>query len=293
VKLDVLVVDDKNQPVVDLRQEDFQVFEGDSPQTVSYFAKVDSAVSYGLLLDNSGSMKTQLGSLARAGETIIRSNGPGDETMLIRFISSGKIELLEDFSSDKEVLLKALKTMYTEGGRTAVIDAIYVAAESLRQRKADEDPALRRRSLVLVTDGEERGSSYSKEKLIKFLRTSDIQILIIGMVSELDKEGHMFPQLSAHDKAVALLKELAQETGGHVLFTDKKSDLSDAATKVASYLHTRYVIGYNPTGQPRKDPYRKVRVKLVEAPGRTKLKVITRPGYVVQRQAVDGKLRQP
>jgi VWFA-related protein len=292
VKLDVLVVEDKNQPVVDLRQEDFQVFEGDSPQTVSYFAKVDGAVSYGLLLDNSGSMKTQLGTLATAGETIIGSNGPGDETMLIRFISSDKIQLLQAFSSDKEVLLKALKTMYTEGGQTAVIDAVYVGAESLRQRKADEDPALRQRALILVTDGEERGSQYSKEKLIKFLRTSDIQILIIGMVSELDKEGS-FQRVSPRDKAVALLKELAQETGGLVLFTDKNSDLSDAATKVAGYLHTRYVIGYNPAGQPRKDSYRKVRVKLVEAPGRTKLKVLTRPGYVVQRQASDGKLRQP
>lgn len=293
MKLDVLVVDDKNQPVVDLRQEDFQVFEGKAPQTVSYFAKVDSAVSYGLLVDNSGSMKTQLGSLASAGETIIRSNGPGDETMLIRFISSNKIELIQAFSSDKEVLLKALKTMYTEGGQTAVIDAVYVGAETLRQRKTDEDPALRRRALILITDGEARGSYYSKEKLIKFLRTSDIQILIIGMISELDEEGHFFPQLSPRDKAVALLKELAQETGGHVLFTGKNADLSEAATKVVSYLHTRYVIGYTPAGQPRKDPYRKVRVKLIEAPGRNQLKVITRPGYVVQRPTIDGKLRQP
>ncbi|HYG78907.1 MAG TPA: hypothetical protein VD861_00885, partial [Pyrinomonadaceae bacterium] len=39
VKLSVLVLDKKKQPVTDLRREDFQVFEGDQPQTISFFSK--------------------------------------------------------------------------------------------------------------------------------------------------------------------------------------------------------------------------------------------------------------
>ncbi|MCV4733173.1 VWA domain-containing protein, partial [Escherichia coli] len=64
---------------------------------------------------------------------MIAANRPGDETSVIRFISSDKIEILEEFTQNKNDLNDALENMYIEGGQTAIIDAIYLAVEKLNQ----------------------------------------------------------------------------------------------------------------------------------------------------------------
>lgn len=280
VKLSVLVLDSKDHALIDLRQEDFQVFEGDAPQTISFFSKEDTPVSYGLLIDSSGSMKRQFMKVLEAGRTIINDNQPDDETFLVRFISTDKITLEQDFTKDKVALRVKLNGFDVEGGATAIIDAVYVAVEHLMARKQED--ASRRQALILITDGEDRSSNYTKDQLVKLLRKSDVQIFVIGFVSELDKEGGLIRK-SPRENAVNLLEEIAKETGGHVFLARSASDLPSIAGQITSGLHTQYVIGYNPTGKASKDSYHKVRVKLVETPGSDKRTVIARPGYTTPR----------
>lgn len=282
VKLNVLVLDNKNHPVLDLRQDDFQVFEGDAPQTVSFFSKEDAPVSYGLLIDSSGSLKSQFTGVLRAGRTIVEANKPDDETFLLRFISSDKIYMEQEFSADKEALRVKLNGFGVEGGQTAIIDAVYLAAEYLKKSK--QGNSSRRHALILITDGEDRSSYMKKEELIKLLRSSNVQIFVIGLVNELDKESGLIRK-SPREKAVALLEEMAKETGGHAFFARSSSDLETIATDIARALHTQYVIGYNPIVKAGKDKdsARKARVKLLDAPGRGKLKAIVRPVYAAPR----------
>jgi Ca-activated chloride channel family protein len=280
VRLNLLVLDGKNNSVTDLRQDDFQVFEGDAPQTISFFSKEDMPVSYGLLIDSSGSLRTQFMGVLRAGRTIITGNQPNDETFLVSFVSSDRLTLMQDFTADKDALRVQLNGIKVEGGQTAIIDAVYTAVEHLSKSKQDAGP--RRRALILITDGEDRSSAFSKEELVKLLHKSDVQIFVIGMVNELDKDSGLIRK-SPREKAVKLLEEMAKESGGYVFFARSSSDLEAIATKITRALHTQYVIGYTPTGTASKDSYRKVRVKLVDAPGRDKLKVIARPGYNVPR----------
>src|SRR5688572_14655309 len=93
VKLNVLVLDNKNIPVTDLSKEDFQVFEGNTAQTISFFSKEHTPVSYGLLIDSSGSLKSQFKDVIGAASTVIKGNRPDDETFIVRFIGSDKIEM--------------------------------------------------------------------------------------------------------------------------------------------------------------------------------------------------------
>jgi Ca-activated chloride channel family protein len=280
VKLSVLVMDSKNNSVTDLRQEDFQIFENDSPQTISSFSKEDAPVSYGLLIDSSRSLEKQFTGVLRAGRTIIDANRPGDETFLVSFVSTDKLIMMQDFTTEKEVLRVKLNGLEIQGGATAIIDAVYTATEHLSKSK--EGTRFRRHALVLITDGEDRYSYYGKDKLIKLLRNSDAQIFVIGLVNELDKQGGFMRQ-GSRERAVKLLEELAKETGGHAFFSRSSSDLETIATEIARSLHTQYVIGYTPPAGASKDSYRKVSVRLVDAPGRDKLKVIARPGYNVPR----------
>jgi Ca-activated chloride channel homolog len=280
VKLSVLVLDSKNNSVADLRQEDFQVFEGEAVQTISFFSKEDAPVSYGLLIDSSGSLKKQFTGVLRAGRTIIDANRPGDETFLVSFISTDKLTLMQDFTTDKEALRVKLNGLQTEGGQTAIIDAVYAGVEHLSKSK--QGARFRRHALVLITDGEDRMSHYTQEKLFKLLRSSDAQIFVIGLVNELDKDAG-FIRKSPREKAVKLLEDIAKETGGRVFFSRSSSDMEAIAAEIARALHTQYVIGYTPPAGADKDSYRKVSIRLVDAPGRDKLKVIARPGYTISR----------
>ena len=72
-----------------------------------------------------------------AAKTIINSNKRGDETFLERFISSDKIETVQDFTANKDQLMDGLDQLYVEGGQTAVIDGVYLAAEHVAEYKND------------------------------------------------------------------------------------------------------------------------------------------------------------
>ena len=283
VNLQVRVIDRLNRPVNDVRPEDFRVFEDGVPQTISFITKEEVPISYGLVVDNSGSLRSQIDKVIDAGKTIVNSNKQEDATFLIRFIDSEKIEMVQDFTPNKTTLLEALDTLYVEGGQTAVIDAVYLAAEHAAQYKKGDMSDRRRRALILVTDGEDRNSQYKQEQLFARLRETDVQIFVIGFINELDKEGG-FIRKSPRERAVNLLERLAKETGGRVFFPTSTSELPRIAEEITRDLRTQYVISYNPTNKARDGSYRTVRVTVADASGRDKRIAITRPGYTARRE---------
>lgn len=283
VNLQVRVIDRLNRPINDVRQDDFRVFEDGVPQTISFITKEEVPINYGLVIDNSGSLRSQIEKVIDTGKTIVGSNKQGDETFLIRFIDSEKIEMVQDFTPNKDTLIEALETLYVEGGQTAVIDAVYLAAERAGQYKKGDMNDRRRRALILVTDGEDRNSQYKQEQLFARLREADVQIFVIGFVNELDKEGG-FIRKSPRDKAVNLLERLAKETGGRVFFPTSTSELPRIAEEITRDLRTQYVISYNPTNKTRDGSYRTVRVTVADAAARDKRIAITRPGYTARRE---------
>ncbi len=279
MRVNVLVLDNKGKPVTDLSQNDFQVFENDEPQTLSFFSKEDIPVSYGLLIDSSGSLRTQFKGIIEAAKAIVNSNNSADETFVVRFIGTDIIELVQDLTADKKKLFDALDILKVAGGQTAVIDAIYISADHIANHRPEVDATPRRHALVVVTDGEERGSKrYSEDELIKLLRKINVQVFVIGLTSELDKEGGLIRR-SPRERAVTLIEKLGKEAGGVGFFPKSASELQTVAGDITRYLHMQYVVGYNPNVKASKDSYHKLRIKLIDAPGREKYRVIVRPGY--------------
>ena len=284
INLHVRVIDRNNRPVNDVRQDEFRVMENGVAQNIEFFTREEVPISYGLVVDNSGSMRSQLLKVIEAGKTIVNSNKPGDETFLVRFIDSDKIETVQDFTSNQNDLLDALESLYTEGGQTAVLDAVYLSAERVGQyRKGDPLHDRRRRALILVTDGEDRDSYYKQDQLFNALRENDVQIYVIGFVGELDKEGS-FIRKSPRDKAVNLINRLAKETGGRAFFPSSLSELPQIAQEITRDLRTQYVISYRPTEKARPGEYRNVRVMIADAPGRDKRIAVARGGYTGQAE---------
>lgn len=153
-----------------------------------------------------------------AARAIVSSNSPEDETFIVRFISSDKIESVHEFTRDKDALLKVLKDFYTEGGQTAIIDALYVSADYLAQKRSNSGDG-RRNVLVLITDGEERGSSYKLTELLTSLREKQIQVYSLAYPNRVREHSR-----EKYEKALKLLNTLVQETGGKLLTVEESSE---------------------------------------------------------------------
>ena len=281
VTLHVRVVDRNNHPINDVANSDFRVFENGVAQDVQFVTREEVPITYGLVVDNSGSLRSQIAQVVEAGKTIVESNKPGDETFVVRFISSDEIKIMQDFTADTQALSDALDDMFIEGGQTAVVDAVYLAAEhASERRKRTGDPAedKRRRALILVTDGEDRNSFYKTEQLFEAMKEQDVQIFVIGFVNELEKErGFITP--SKRSKAVSLLDRMAKETGGRTFYPTSLSELPGIAEQITKDLRTQYVVSYRPAAKARPGEFRPVRVSVADGRGGEKRIAVTRSGY--------------
>ena len=278
VNLNVRVVDRTNHSITNLTKNDFKVFEDSVLQPIEFFSKSEVPTNYTMVIDNSGSLRFQLEKIIEAGKIIINTNRPDDETSIIRFVSSDKIEIEQDFTPKRDELFDALDNLYIEGGQTAIIDAVYLAAEKVTEYEKNNNPNDRkRRALILVTDGEDRDSFYKEAQLYDLLRETDVQIYVIGFVNELSKEGG-FISKSPQGKAKAFLERLATETGGKSYFPNNLSELNGIASDIASELRTQYSIGYLPSDESLAKSYRNIKVTVADGPKNEKRIAITRTG---------------
>jgi len=277
VTLNVRVIDRNNRPINNINKNEFRVFEDGVPQPVFSFTEEEVPVIYGLAVDTSGSLRGAFEQVINAAKAIINSNKKGDETFLERFISSDKIETVQDFTSNKDALMDGLDTLYIEGGQTAVIDGVYLAAEHVAEYKKGDNNDRRRRALIVVTDGEDRSSYYQQAQLFQRLREEDVQIYVIGFVNELDAEKGLIRK-SPRQNAVNLINKIATETGGRAFFPESISELPQIANEIVRDLRTQYVISYDPTNKAHDGTYRTIKVTVADVPGRDKRIALTRSG---------------
>src|SRR4029079_17369353 len=126
VNLSVRVVDRNNRPINNLQEGDFKVMEDGVPQKIEFFSRSEIPTNYSLVLDNSGSLRSQLEKVIEAGKIIVDTNRKDDETSIIRFVSRDKITVEQPFTANKQDLDDTLDNLYIEGGQTAIIDAVSV-----------------------------------------------------------------------------------------------------------------------------------------------------------------------
>jgi Ca-activated chloride channel family protein len=278
VGLNVRVVDRNNRPINNLTKNDFKVYEDNVLQTVDSFTKAEVPTNYSLVIDNSGSLRMQLEKVIEASKVIVGTNRPDDETSVIRFVSRDKISIEQNFTSNKDDLFYALDNLFVEGGQTAIIDAVYLAAEQVNEyEKTIRRDDKKRRALILVSDGEDRDSFYNEQQLFELLRETDVQIYVVGFVGELSAEGG-FISKSPQSKAKAFLERLAQETGGKAYFPNSVGELNSIATDISSELRTQYLVSYYPTNTKKDGTYRTIKVVVNDGPNKQKRIAVTRTG---------------
>jgi Ca-activated chloride channel homolog len=277
VSLYVRVLDGGNRPVSGLKQTDFKVFENGELQPITSLTVAEVPMISALVIDNSRSLRTQLKKVIEAGKILVGANKAADETAVVRFVSSDKIEVVQDFSTDKRALGDALDNLFVEGGQTAIIDAIYRTAKKINQYQTSgkkEDAKLR--ALILVSDGEDRGSANTEQQLFELLRNSDVQIYAVGFTNDLSSQPDA-SGVSRREKARNFLTRLAKETGGKVYFPDSLDELPKIAADISGELRTQYLISYAPTGEGNVS-FRQIKVEVADGANNQKRTAVTRSG---------------
>lgn len=250
VMVNVSVTDSDNHVVTDLKADNFQLFEDKIEQQIRYFSSEAAPVSLGIVFDISHSMERKLDFARDAAVRFLQTGTSEDEYFLVEFANHA--ELAQDFTTDVSRLQQRLAFRPAKGS-TALYDAIYLG---LSKVKAGQNP---KKALLLITDGEDNHSRYSRSDIREFVRETDVQIYII-------------------DLGRALVGELAEMTGGHS-YRGSVDQLEDICEKIALELKSQYVLGYESSNGNRDGKYRKIRVRTIAPQGMAKLSIRTRDGY--------------
>ncbi len=258
--LNVTVTDKNDHLVTNLAESAFQVFENNVLQPIKIFKHEDVPVSMGLVIDNSGSMRSKRAGVEASALTLVKDSNPQDETFVVNFNDEPYLD--QDFTGDIEVLKKGLARIDSKGG-TAMRDAIRVSIDHLHD-KAKRD----KKVIIVITDGNDNASMVTLESLIKLAQQDGTLIYAIGLLGEEDK--------SEAAKAKRAIKQLVDATGGQVFYPKDVSEVEPIAHEVAHDIRNQYSIWYAPLNETLDGSFRQIKVA-VKAPGNPVAR--TRLGY--------------
>jgi Ca-activated chloride channel homolog len=271
VQLDVTVIDQTNTPVFDLDKENFTVLEDKIPQVIESVNREETPISFGLVLDASGSMRSKLSSVTASVRDLLSEMKPDDEGFVAQF--QYRTELVQAFTTDKKKLDAALETLVPDGG-TAMLDAVINTSEYVTKTGK-----LRRKALIVISDGVERNSLSRENEVMSAIKESEAQVYFIGFIP--DEESSSALSVDSNLKARALLTRLAEESGGRAFFPQDVKEMDAISAQISKDLRSQYTINYYPTNERKDGSYRSVRVS-VKSKDNRKLIARTRLGYTAK-----------
>ncbi len=257
------VSDKKGRFVTDLGRSDFQVFENKKPQPILEFtAESDLPLRLAILIDTSNSIRDRFRFQQEAATDFVRSvvQRQRDKAIVVSFDSSA--ELVADLTDDTEKLENAIREL-RPGGGTALYDAIFYAC---RDKLMLDQPLYKfRRAMVILSDGDDNVSRYTRDQALEMAQKADVVIYTISTnITRIESDG---------DK---ILRYLATETGGEAFFPFKATDLSQSFENIANELRHQYNLFYRPEPLITDGKYHMVQLKVK---GRKDLIVRCRKGY--------------
>lgn len=274
--------------IPNLEKNDFTVSEDGKQQTIQHFSReTDLPLTLGLLIDISAS-QTRLIEIERDAASAFFSNviRQKDEAFLISF---GKdTELLQDYTNSPRLLTAALRdlqgdgitpmlgggpvnqgpvpTMGTPKG-TLLYDAVYLASNEKLKSEVG------RKALILVTDGEDQGSTYNLRTAVEAAQKADAIIYSIYYVDRAFYSGGGF--MIGGGGGESELRKMSEQTGGRVFTVSNKHPLSEVFKQIQEELRNQYSIGYESTNSKRDGTFRHIEIKV----DNSDYKVQARDGY--------------
>jgi VWFA-related protein len=271
VTLSATVLDSRRHLVTNLAETNFAVYEDNQPQKITFFKRQDIPVSIGIVVDNSGSMRTKRAAVTKAVLNLIQASNPQDEVFVVNFNDDPYLD--QDFTNKIPPLREALDRVDSRGG-TALYDAVIASADHLAKGAKKE-----KKVLLVITDGVDNESRESLESAIRKVQDDNgPTIYTIGILG--DEPGVK--------RAKRALQSLSDQTGGVAFFPKDLMEVDEISQEVARDIRNQYTLTYKPTNPRSNGGYRKVKVE-ARAPGYKDLQVRTRDGYFADEKRTAAK----
>ena len=282
VPLTVTVTNRVGRPVGGLTSAEFTIFEDGARQTVSYFSAVDSPVDVAFLLDTSSSMARELPLAREAACGLARRLKPGDRGA-VAGVAENMFEA-QTMTSDLPSVERAIRSIHSSGA-TAIYEAVYILMREF-ERGTRGSSELRRKAIVLLSDGLDNASRIEFDDLLDSIRRSDVVIYVILLDRDLRKAIGSSENASAVQAEFAM-RSLARESGGRLFTPQSGAELSGIYDAIAHELGNQYLLGYVPTRQDSDGSFRRVSVQVRHAEA---THARTRAGYYAVAQRASGRI---
>ena len=257
------VSDKKGRFVTDLNKDEFEIFEAKKPQSILEFtAESNLPLRIGILIDTSNSIRERFRFQQDAATDFINAViRPGqDKAMVVSFDSNA--EMVSDLTDSTEQLSKAIHSL-RPGGGTSLYDAVFFTCKE--KLMADQPRDKFRRAIVILSDGDDNDSRYSRAQALEMAHKADVVIYTISTnISRIPTDG---------DK---ILRYFADETGGLAFFPFKSQDLAQSFENIANEMRHQYNVFYRPEPLKADGLYHAVDIHVK---GRKDLVVRARHGY--------------
>jgi Ca-activated chloride channel homolog len=264
VLVPVTVTNRRGAIVNGLSRSQFQIKENKIDQPILALTERDVPVSMGIVLDMSRSMNNALPAAETALRDFLDEANREDEAFLYTVSSNPRRESL--FTTELDTMLSGV-SLRNAHGSTALIDTLYVSLNGLRAARQS------RKALLVISDGMDNHSRYSKAELIADALESDAQIYTISLY---DPPAYKKPlQVTEERAGLELLDELARKTGGIPFVVRNAAGLHAATAQISQALRNQYVLSYIPRSRQRTGKWQSIQVT-VAVPHAT---VYARSGY--------------
>ena len=265
------------QLIPNLEQKNFTILEDGKEQDIRHFSReTDLPLTLGLLIDISASQERLIDIEKQAAgaffSSVIRQK---DEAFLISF--GEDTELLQDYTNSPRLLTAALQDLRGDGqtpmiGRgpipnvntgpvpqmgkvrgTLLFDAVFLASNEKLKSEVG------RKALILITDGDDQGSTYDRRAAIEAAQRADA---IIYSIYYVDREFYAAYGMGFGGAGEGDLRKMSEETGGHVFTVDRKHPLNEVFKEIQDEMRNQYSIGYESSNTSRDGGFRHIDIKV-------------------------------
>ncbi len=263
----------------------FHIYEDGKHQEIAFFTQEGVSTHIAIVLDASGSVRSEWGTIKYATKKFLENLRPEDEFSLFSFNS--EIRMKMDWGRRTERVDAVLTSIYCKDN-TKLWDTIWAvcneAFKGIEEKKA----------MIIMSDGLDTDSSVSFNDALQAAIHSEAAFYIVSkteavrqmLMYEREQQGiyYNIPQ-QAFVEADYALRRLAYETGGRVLYPNSFGQLDNIYAQVDEELRNQYTVGYISTNTKKDGSYRRINVR-VDAPG---IAVSARPGYYAPEDWTGGE----
>lgn len=263
-----IATDKHGKFVRDLNQSDFSILDDHKPpQAILNFRReTDLPLHLGLLIDVSGSVGSRFDFEQVAATSFLQHTlrPHYDKAFVLGFNSHS--QMAQDFTDSVPLLSTGIHRLH-DGGGTALYDAVYRACKEKFLKDRPDRPV--RKAIIVVSDGEDNQSEFTKAQAIEMAQRAEVIIYAIST----DDSGLVL-------RGDKVLEQLAEATGGRAFFPFKMKDITHSFASIEDELRSQYVVSYRPADFDADGRYRSIQISSLKKD----LQVRARKGYFAPQQ---------